>query len=113
MCLKKFRIHTKIKTQGEKMKYEVLYDTIINKAHTKKGSVIEFDNQADSGYIKRLINSKVIIPLDSALKEESKKEKTQERLTLEEKAKELGIKFQDNTKDETLAKKIEESLAKE
>lgn len=101
------------------MKYKVLYDTIINKNHTPKDTIIEFDSGTDSGYIKRLINERVIVPLQNESKEdkskqdEAKKEKSEERIALEERAKELGIKFQDNTKDDTLLKKIQEVESKE
>lgn len=48
------------------MKYKVLYDTLINKVHTKKGTEIEFQAGTDEGYIKRLIANKVIAKLDSS-----------------------------------------------
>lgn len=54
------------------MKYKVLYDTLINKVHTKKGTEIEFQAGTDEGYIKRLIANKVIAPLESSDKTESK-----------------------------------------
>lgn len=48
------------------MKYKVLYDTLINKVHTKKGTEIEFEVGTDEGYIKRLLANKVITPLESS-----------------------------------------------
>ncbi|WP_394908922.1 hypothetical protein [uncultured Helicobacter sp.] len=48
------------------MKYKVLYDTLINKVHTPKGTEIEFQAGTDEGYIKRLLANKVITPLDSS-----------------------------------------------
>ena len=48
------------------MKYKVLYDTLINKTHTPKGTEIEFEVGTDEGYIKRLIANKVITPLESS-----------------------------------------------
>ncbi|WP_300450425.1 hypothetical protein [uncultured Helicobacter sp.] len=85
------------------MKYKVLYDTLINKSHHQRGAIIEFPNGTDEGYIKRLVTSKVIAPVDI---QGVSKEKSQERIELEAKAKELGIPFKDNTKDETLREKI-------
>ena len=52
------------------MKYEVLYDTLINKEHKAKGSEIEFTEGTDEGYIKRLLNDKIIAPLDEPVEEE-------------------------------------------
>lgn len=63
------------------MKYIVLYDTLINKAHTKKGTEIEFEAGTDEGYIKRLLANKVIAPIESSTEskpKDSKKKKPQE-----------------------------------
>ena len=48
------------------MRYKVLYDTLINKIHTPKGTEIEFETGTDEGYIKRLLTNKVIAPLESS-----------------------------------------------
>lgn len=37
------------------MRYEVLFNTQIEKIHRKKGEVIEFKEGTDTGFIKRLI----------------------------------------------------------
>lgn len=54
------------------MKYKVLYDTLINKNHTKKGSIIEFPSGTDEGYIKRLVANKVIEVVVDAKQAKSK-----------------------------------------
>lgn len=90
------------------MKYIVLYDTLINKNHQAKGAIIEFEKGTDEGYIKRLIANKIIAPTHEVSKDS--KEKSQERIALEQKAQEFGISFKENTKDEVLEAKIAKAL---
>ena len=85
------------------MKYIVLYDTLINKTHTPKGTEITFEAGTDEGYIKRLLANKVIAPLDSSdSKTESKPKDSKKQ------AKKKSVKQE--TQEETQESEAEQEL---
>lgn len=61
------------------MKYSVLYDCQIEKTHRKKGEVIEFKEGTDTGFIKRLISSRVIEPMKDAKEQADKAKEAKEK----------------------------------
>lgn len=57
------------------MKYEVLYDTQIEKTYRKKGEIIEFKEGTDSGFIERLVRDGVIREAEREEGKQAKKTK--------------------------------------